>query len=85
MIHNLIRPTLALVGILGAIFAPPWVPLICMVLLAFRYPAWEVLFIGLLVDFLWLPAFAHGAPLFTIAGFILAWGLEPLRKEFLFS
>lgn len=81
---NVIRPLLAIVGVLGAIFAPPWIPLICMGLLAFRYPAWEVLLIGILVDFIWLPGTTPGFPLFTIAGFILAWGLEPLRKEFLF-
>jgi len=80
------RPTLAICGVLSAIFAPPWVTIICMGLLAFRYPASEVLFIGLLVDFLWMPAgFLHPLPIFTIAGLILVWGLEPLRNEFLFS
>lgn len=87
------RTSLITIGTLGAIFAPPLVPLICMGLLAFRYPSSEVLLIGLLVDFLWLPsgpivpwadAFT-GLPLFLIAAFILAWGLEPLRREFLFQ
>ena len=80
------RFTLAFFGILSAIFAPPWVTIICMGLLAFRYPAWEVLLIGLFTDFLWMPqGFLHPLPIFTIAGLILVWGLEPLRKEFLFS
>lgn len=83
--RHLIRPTLAIFGVLGALFAPPWAPLIAMGILAFRYPAWEVLVIGLAIDLLWLPGFLHGFPLFTVAGFILAWGLEPLRREFLFS
>ncbi len=82
--RHLIRPTIAIAGALGAIFAPPWVPLICMGFLAFRYPAWEVLFLGLMMDFLWLPALPHAFPLFTAAAFVLAWGLEPLRKEFIF-
>ena len=80
------RHLLAVAGVLGAIFAPPWVTIICMGLLAARYPAWEVLFIGMLIDFLWMPpGFFHPLPIFTIAGLILVWGLEPLRKEFLFS
>ena len=82
---RLVRPSLVIIGILGAIFAPPWVPLICMVLLAFRYMAWEVLIMGMMVDFLWLPLGSHMLPLFTVAGLILAWGIQPLRKEFLFS
>lgn len=83
---TIFRPSLAMTAILGAIFAPPWVTLICMGVLAFRYAAWEVLFLGLLMDMLWLPAgLAHPLPVFTMAGFILAWGLEPLRKEFLFA
>ena len=80
------RRLLAIAGFLAAIFASPWVTIICMGLLSFRYPAWEVLFIGMLTDFLWMPpGFFHPLPIFTIAGLILVWGLEPLRKEFLFS
>jgi len=80
------RHLLAVAGILGAIFAPPWLTILCMGLLAFRYPAWEVLFIGLLTDFLWMPpGFFSPLPIFTITALILVWGLEPLRKEFLFS
>lgn len=82
----MIRAVLAIAGFLGAIFAPPWVTILCMGLLAFRYPAWEVLFIGILTDFLWMPpGFLHPLPIFTVAGLILVWGLEPMRKEFLFS
>lgn len=81
---RIVRPTLVIVGTLGAIFAPPWVTITCMGLLAFRYPAWEVLFIGVFTDFLWMPpGFIHPLPIFTIAGLILVWGLEPLRRELL--
>jgi len=80
------RTTLAICGVFAAIFAPPWVTIICMGLLAFRYPAWEVVFIGLLTDFLWMPpGLFPPLPIFTVTGLILVWGLEPLRKEFLFS
>lgn len=83
-----IRIALGVLGIVGALAAPPWVPLLAMVLLAIRYPAYEVLAIGLFVDFLWFtPGTAEGLssslPLFTIAGLLLVWGLEPLRSEFL--
>ena len=83
--YRIFRPTFVIIGILGAIFAPPWVTIICMGLLAFRYPAWEVLFMGIFMDFLWMPAgYLHPLPIFTIAGLVLVWGLAPLRKEFLF-
>lgn len=75
---------LAVVGVFGALFAPPAVPLLAIVILAIRYPAWEVLGIGLLVDFLWLPEVSlYAPPLFTIAALALVWGFEPLRREFL--
>lgn len=81
--HNA-RLIFAVFGIIGAFFAPPWVPLVIMLILAIRYPAWEAILIGLLVDLLWLPATAFTAlPLFTIAGLALVWGFEPLRREFL--
>lgn len=82
-----IRPLLATLGFLGAIVAPPSVPLLAMVLLAFRFAAWEIPAIGLFVDLMWLaPSGVDGTfslPLFTLVGVVLAWGLEPLRSEFL--
>ena len=81
---NSIRVIIAVVGVLGALFAPPWLPLISMGILALRFRPWEVFAIGILVDFLWLPgAFFYPLPLFTIAAIALVWGLEPLRKEIL--
>lgn len=79
------RIALIAAAVVGAIFFPPWVPLVFMGLLALRYRAWEVIVLGMLVDFLWLPSgtLFETLPLFTIAGLILAWGLEPLRSEFL--
>ena len=79
-----IRVTVFALGILGALFASPWFPLLCMGVLALRFRPWEVLIIGVLVDFLWLPGlFFFPVPLFTIAALALAWGLEPLRNELL--
>lgn len=79
-----IRIALGVVGVTTALFAPPWIMLLVMIILALRYSAWEVLFLGLLVDLLWFPGLFLGVfPLFTIAGAALVWGLEPLRREFL--
>ncbi|OGG48703.1 hypothetical protein A3C18_02485 [Candidatus Kaiserbacteria bacterium RIFCSPHIGHO2_02_FULL_54_11b] len=68
---------------LGAFFAPWWVPLICMIVLALRYPAWEVFVIGLVVDLLWLPSLGFQIPIFLIAGLVLVWICAPLRSQFL--
>ncbi len=78
-----IRTLVALVGLLGAFFAPWWVPLVCMIGLALRYPAWEVLFIGLTIDLLWLPGEHFEAPVFLITGIALVWICAPLRNQFL--
>jgi len=78
-----IRFTVAAIGMLGAFFAPWWVPLICMIVLALRYPAWEVFVIGLVVDLLWLPSLGFQIPIFLIAGLVLVWICAPLRSQFL--
>lgn len=78
-----IRVLVASAGILGAFFAPWWVPLICMAVLALRYPAWEVLFIGLIMDLLWLPGEGFEMPFFLIAGIVSVWICAPLRSQFL--
>src|SRR3989344_6998103 len=84
---NKLRAALFVLGILGAIFAPPWIPLIVMGLLALRFRAPEVLVIGVFVDFMWLPfgSINVAIPLFTLAAIVLVWSLEPLRSQFLFA
>lgn len=79
-----IRLVLGALGIVGTVFAPPWVPFCIMIFLAVCFPAWEVLVIGLIVDLLWIPeSLLHTIPLFTVAGLVMMWGFEPLRREFL--
>jgi len=78
-----IRVLVALIGFFSVFFAPWWVPLICMIVLSLRYPAWEVPFIGLLMDFLWLPGGGFEIPVFLIAGIVLVWICAPLRSQFL--
>lgn len=78
------RLAIAVVGFLGALIAPAWVPMLCIVLLAVRFRAAEAIAIGFFMDMLWLPsAFPDALPLYTIASIIIVWGLEPLRLEFL--
>ena len=81
---NSIRAAIAIVAVLGVFVALWWVPLVCMILLALRYPAWEVPVIGLLMDFLWLPGSGHFViPLFMIGGIGIVWICAPLRDQFL--
>lgn len=82
------RVAFALLALLSAFFAPPYLTLFLMAVLSLRYAAWEVILVGFLVDCLWFTPFGAESflgfiPLFTIAGFLLVWGLEPLRREFL--
>jgi hypothetical protein len=78
-----VRTFLAVVGVIGVFIAPWWVPLVCMLILALRYASWETLFIGLLMDLVWLPGGGFPIPLFTIGGIALVWIFMPLRRQFL--
>ena len=84
------RITIACIGFLTVALGPWWLPPICMILLCIRWNAIEVLFMGLLMDFVWQGAQAitvtswHTLPLFTILGLTLLWTLYPLRKQFLY-
>lgn len=83
-LETYLRVFVALIGFFGALFAPWWVPVICMVLLSLRFTAWEVPFIGLLIDLLWLPGNnTVSIPVFTLIGIVLVWVASPLRKQFL--
>lgn len=79
------RISIAIIGFTGAVFFSWWVPVICIVLLAIRWRAWEAILLGLLMDMLWLsPASPwHGFPFFTIGAILIVWLLEPVRVEFL--
>ena len=79
------RIIIDLIGFLGALALPPYVPLICIAILGLRYSAWEAIFIGLLVDLVWLPheGMLGNVPIFTIIAIFIVWGLQPLRNEFL--
>ncbi len=79
-----LRILIALVGVLGAFFISPWIPLICIILLSLRFRAWEAVCIGVLVDMLWLPPGGFTVlPLFTLVSIAIVWALEPLRLQLL--
>lgn len=81
------RILLAVIGFLSALIAPPWVPAICVVLLALRYRAWEAILLGLLIDLTWQPALTgsifHALPIFTLSCIFVVWAFEPVRSQFL--
>jgi len=77
-----VRYTLCALCFFSLMICPPWVPLLLMGILALLFRSWEIIIFGALADFLWLSGgVAGGVPFFTLAGLILAWGLEPLRNE----
>ena len=81
--ENNFRIGLTLLGVMAAIFGPAWFTLVPMVLLSMRFRAWEVIVLGLLTDFLWLPGLR--LPLYLVAAIVIVWVFEPLRKELLLS
>lgn len=79
-----VRPLITGIAFASALFAPPWMPMICAGALALRWRAWEVLPLGMLIDMLYLPAgqFFLGIPFpATLAALVLLWGFEPLRRQ----
>ena len=77
----MIRIAIALIGFVGAVFLPIWVPTLAIITLALCWRAWEAMLLGLLVDFLWLPAGAM--PWITLGAIAVVWLFEPIRSEFL--
>ena len=80
-----LRLTLDFLGILSVLFLPAWVAIVIMAILSARYRAYEVLFLGLIMDFMWAPAaFSYATlPWFTLTAILFVWILEPLRSEFM--
>ena len=83
------RILISVIGFLGVIFGPWYVPLVCMIMLSLRWPALETVLIGLCMDFVWQGSFAtttgffSAMPFFTLGGVILLWIFEPLRNRLL--
>jgi len=77
----MVRIIIAVIGFIGAIFLPTWVPIAAIIVSAFFWRAWEAMALGLFVDFLWLPT--HAFPWITLGAIAVVWLLEPIRSEFL--
>jgi hypothetical protein len=82
-LENSLRIFLFCLGIGAALFGPPWLPFVPMVLLSMRFRAWEVFLLGLFTNFLWAQGF-H-VPLYLISSILIVWAFEPLRRELLLS
>ena len=82
-----VRILIAFFAIISVFVLPSWVGIVCIILLALRYRAWEAVLIGALIDLVWLPSGPgiHVLPIFTILALVVVWGLEPLRAQFLLS
>lgn len=80
-----LRAGIAILGFVSAIFFPPYIAALCIVILAARWSSWEAVVLGFFIDMLWLPPGGpfHGLPLFTIGAIILAWAFEPIRTQLL--
>ena len=83
MYKNKLRSLLALFGVYSVFFLPPFVPFITALLLSILFPAWEVILIGMLLDFTWLPVSPLHLPTATLVAIAMVWIFEPLRNEFL--
>ena len=79
------RLFLALLGLVCVFVFSWWITMLIVVALAIAYRAWEAIFIGMLLDIVWLPsgALVHQLPLCTLLSIVIVWALEPLRSEFL--
>ena len=82
-LENSTRILLGLWGLWAVLFGPWWLPLVPIVLLSMRFRAWEGIFLGLLMDFLWLPA--YHVPFYFLGALAIVWFFEPLREELLLS
>jgi len=82
---TLFRIIIALFGFASAFLGYWWIALIAILVLSLRFRAWEVILIGLLDDFMWVPSSVHGSaiPYMTLAAIAIVWIFEPMRREFL--
>jgi hypothetical protein len=79
------RLILSSFGFFSVVFLSPIFVLVTAVLLSLRYRAWEILFMGLLIDLAWLPSgsFLYATPVATVVAAAIVWLLEPLREQLL--
>lgn len=64
-------------------FLPAWMVILACAAFALRYPAWEMVLVGLFVDVLYAPHLAYfGVPLpATVLLFVVVLALTPWRRQ----
>ena len=79
------RAFLGGLSLASILFAPPWIPFLCMGALVARFCAWEALFLAGIVDLLYVPTGGiWGIPMpTTLILFIALVSLEPVRQKLL--
>ena len=79
----IIRIALALCAFVSILFGPLWVSVLLGIILAARWEAWEVILLGLLIDFLYLPlgAFWYMPIPVTLLAMVFVWVMVPVRKR----
>ena len=84
---NSVRILIVLLALWGIIEGPWWLVALAIFILALRFRAWEAILIGFVADLYWLPTGnpLHTVPFMTLGALVLVWGLEPLRRKFLFT
>ena len=82
---SLFRVGLALFGFGSIFFLSPIFVFLIMIILSVRFRAWEALFMGLIMDFMWAPgqSMMMLVPFATLLSIFIVWALEPLRSELL--
>ncbi len=82
---SLFRFAIAIFGFGAIFFLSPIFVFLAIIALSVRYRAWEALFMGLLMDFMWTPggSFIMIFPFATLLAIFIVWALEPLRSELL--
>jgi hypothetical protein len=81
----IIRIALALFGFGALFFLSPVYVFLVIIVLSLRYRAWEALFMGLLMDFMWSPggSLFLAIPFATLLSIFIVWAFEPLRSDLL--
>ena len=81
----MVRAFLGGLSLASILFAPFWVAILFMGALAVRFCAWEVLFLGALIDLLYVPAGGiwHIPIPATLTFFLVLALFEPFRRKIL--
>ncbi|HET8581023.1 MAG TPA: hypothetical protein VFL98_00975 [Candidatus Paceibacterota bacterium] len=79
----ILRVLLAIAAFASALFASVWLTAILALVLAIGWEAWEVIFLGVLVDMLYLPpeGLWHIPMPATLLAIAIVWLMIPIRNR----